>query len=135
MEYMEFVKRVRAKARIETLHDAEVAVKATLATLGERLDEKDVRSLGAQIPSELKAFLSGRHRFSRFSLEEYYNRVSARADMGYPEAVERSRAVMSVMREAITEGLVEKILDQLPPDFRELFGEEPQGPLSPSQSR
>lgn len=135
MEYMEFVKRVKSGARLESLHDAEVAVKASLATLGERLEEADVRSLGAQVPSELKAFLGNRHRFTRFNLEEYYNRVAARADVGYPEAVERSRTVMAVMREAVTEGLVDKILSQLPPDFRELFGQEPSGPFSPSQPK
>ncbi len=135
MVYVDFLKRVRLEARIETLHDTERAVEASLATLGERLEDADVKSLGAQLPSELKGFLSERHHFTHFNLEEYYNRVAARADVGYPEAVTRSRAVMKVVGEAVTNGLVDKILEQLPGEYRELFGQEPQNPLSPSQPR
>ncbi|MDG5815616.1 DUF2267 domain-containing protein [Chitinispirillales bacterium ANBcel5] len=135
MEYVEFVDKVRKGAKLHSLHDAEVAVEASLATLGERLNTTDTTALGAQVPSELKHFLSERSRVDSFDLEEYYNRVSARADVGYPDAVQRSRKVMTVLKEAVTEGQINKVLEHLPAEFKELFGKEPQDPLSPTQQQ
>jgi uncharacterized protein (DUF2267 family) len=133
MHYVDFVEKVRRAANIETTHDSQLAVEATLATFGERLTRTEKVELGAQLPKELKAFLIEMGDVERFSLEEFYNRVAARADLGRPDAVKRSRAVMMVLQEAVTEGLLKPIRQRLPAEYNELFGSEPLSPLSPTR--
>jgi len=133
MHYDDFVEKVRRAANIETTHDSQLAVKATLATFGERLTRTEKVELGAQLPKELKSYLVEMGDVERFSLEEFYNRVAARADLGRPDAVKRSRAVMMVLQEAVTEGLLKPIRQRLPAEYDELFGSEPHSPLSPTR--
>jgi len=81
----------------------------------------------------LKQLLLSRGRTDRFSLEEFYNRVKARGDVGCPQAVDESRAVFAVLQEAVTRGEIEDILSELPAEYRELFGGQPRSPLSPTE--
>lgn len=133
MHYPDFLEKVRRAANIETLHDSLLVVEATLATFGERLTRTEKFELGAQLPKELKAFLGEMGDVQRFSLEEFYNRVAARAELGRPDAVKRSRAVMMVLKEAVTDGLLKQIREKLPAEYNELFGSEPLSPLSPTR--
>ena len=68
-----------------------------------------------------------------YDLEEFYNRVSARANLGYPDAVRYSRSVMAVLCRAVSEGKINDVFDKLPDQFKELFGREPDGALSPTR--
>jgi uncharacterized protein (DUF2267 family) len=82
------------------------ATEATLETLGERLylHRTEGRHLASQLPKELEEYLLKRQGSGHYLLEEFYNRVSARMDTGYPHAVNRARAVMAVLREAVASG-------------------------------
>lgn len=62
-----------------------------------------------------------------FSLEEFHNKVAARSDVRYRQAVKRVKAVMSVLREAVSEGELAHVLSVLPESYTELFGEPPPG--------
>jgi uncharacterized protein (DUF2267 family) len=131
MRYEHFIDGVMQKAGISE-EEATVAVNATLETLGERLDHTERSLLAAQLPNRLKEMLQGKHRTDRYSLGEFYNRVRARADLGYPQAVHRSRIVASVMLEAVSEGEMDNVLSKLPKEYEELFGREPASSLSPT---
>lgn len=133
MRYEEFIERVRRYGQADSLRDAEKATEASLATLGERLSGTEIAELGAQLPKEIKRFLIEQTDLDRFSLEEFYNRVSSRADIGHHEAIKMSRAVMAVLKEAVTTGLLRQILAGLPAEFGELFGQQPLSPLSPTE--
>ena len=130
MHYKEILQEV--KMRTGSADCTEAVLEASIETLGERLREADRDQLGAQLPKELKAVLGRRPKEEFFSLEEFYNRVSARAHIGYPDAVRWSRVVMGVMGEVVTVGLMQKILENLPAQYGELFGQEPTTPLSPT---
>lgn len=65
-------------------------------------------------------------------MEEFYNRVGARSGVRYSPAVKRTRAVMPILEEAVSPGMLQEILSRLPDEFAELFGEEPERPASPS---
>jgi uncharacterized protein (DUF2267 family) len=131
MRYERFVDEVRQRAGV-TEEEAAAAVAATLETLGERLDHTERSLLAAQLPNRLKGMLQGKHRTDRYSLAEFYNRVRARAEVGYPEAIHRSRVVAAVLLEAVSEGEMNDVLSQLPKEYEELFGREPATPLSPT---
>ncbi|MBD3275000.1 MAG: DUF2267 domain-containing protein [Candidatus Marinimicrobia bacterium] len=132
MQYTEFIQQVKSQANIESDEQAEQAIEATLETLGERLSRTEQENLAAQVVNELKEMVLKRTDVHSYNLEEFYNRVTARADIGYPDAVKRSQAVVNVLTDAISQGEIEDILSEIDKDFGELFGIESPGPASPS---
>ena len=129
MDYEEFLNLVQQYAGLDTQEEALQITRATLETLGERIYRSARGDIASQLPGELKPLLSARvspetsrQQVDRFSLEEFYNRVSARADVGYPRAVSRSRAVMSVLKEAISGGEWEDLRSELPAEYSDLLG-------------
>ena len=132
MQFDDFINRVQDQARLDTREEAITITRAVLETLGERLDRKVRNGVVAQLPNELKDFLLARAEDTdRYELTEFYNRVGARADLKYYDAAERTWQVLSVLREAIPEGETQDILDSLPSEFGELFGEDTPGQVRP----
>jgi len=140
MEYNEFVKRVQDQAELPAPEDAAAAIEAVLGTLGEMLSPTERRHLAAQLPKSLKGYVTEwmerppkeKGRPHRFGLEEFYHRVAARADVRYPAAVRRSRAVMKVLREAVAPGELADIFRELPQAYEELLTGVPKSPVSPT---
>jgi uncharacterized protein (DUF2267 family) len=128
MEYNEFISRVQKYAGLKSLDEAVQLTEAVLETLGERLYRTESTDLAAQLPKALKKFIfekqppeQNRNEVKRFSLEEFYNRVRARARIGYPDAIKQSKAVMSVLQEAVSAGELEDIKKELPREFHKLL--------------
>ena len=116
MQFDDFITRVQEQAGLNTRDEAISITRAVLETLGERLDRKVRNGLEAQLPNELKEFLLGRVEHSdQYDLQEFYNRVGARADLKYGDAVQRTRQVISVLRQAVPGGEIEDILEDLSP--------------------
>ena len=122
MQFHEFITRVREQTRLKSDEDAITVARAVLETLGERLDGKVRNGLVAQLPKELKEFLLARADHSdQYDVEEFYKRIGARADLTYEDARERTGQVLSVLREAVPEGEIADILEDLPPEYGKLF--------------
>lgn len=122
MQFDEFITRVQQQAKVDTREEALTLTRAVLETLGERLDRKVRNGLEAQLPNELKEFLLARAGSSdQYSLEEFYNRIGARADLTYQTAADRTRQVLSVLKEAVAGGEIEDVREDLPPDYAGLF--------------
>jgi uncharacterized protein (DUF2267 family) len=122
MQFDDFITRVQEQARLDTRDESIRITRAVLETLGERLDRKVRNGLEAQLPNELKDFLLARVEHSdQYDLQEFYNRIGARADLKYGDATERTRQVIAVLREAVPGGEIEDILEDLPPEYGKLF--------------
>lgn len=122
MQFDDFVTRVQEQTRLDTRDEAIQITRAVLETLGERLDRRVRNGVEAQLPNELKEFLLARAEHGeQYDVPEFYNRVGARADLTYGNAMERTRQVISVLREAIPDGEIEDILEDLPPEYGGLF--------------
>lgn len=140
MDYDDFVTRVQEAAGLGARDEAVRAIGATLGTLGELLSRTERDNLAAELHKPLKEYLytwidrpnKGLNRPHRFRLEEFYNRVSARSEAGYPAAVKHSLAVMSVLRQAVSRGELADAFRELPDEYEELLSGKPRGPLSPS---
>lgn len=133
MEYREFIRRVQTQANLPDEAAAETMTKATLGTLGERLYRTLRSDLAAQLDDELKPFLESEteSRVSReavppFGLEEFYGRVSGRVDLTVSQAAEQARAVMNVLREAVSPGMWDKMVEALPSEYSELWTGKPE---------
>lgn len=134
MQADEFVRRVQVQAKIATGDAALKVIEAALETLGERIRRDERRDLAAQLPDQLKAYLNKRQETTRFDLEEFYNRVAGRSELGLPAAILQSQAVIDVLQQAVSPGQLQDIRRQLPAEYEELFTGEPYGPNSPAAS-
>lgn len=124
MKYDDFVGRVQERAHLDSTNRAMSAVRATLATLSERLTFEEAKDLAAQLPSEIAMCLSISPvmHAQRLSLDEFFYRVATREKAHPPEAIYHARVVMEVLGEAVSRGEMEDVLGQLPEEFRTFIG-------------
>src|SRR5215207_4127591 len=105
MQFENFITQVQEQTRLDTRDESIRITKAVLETLGERLDRKVRNGLEAQLPNELKDFLLARkENTDRYDLQEFYNRIGARADLKHHDATEHTKQVISVLRQAVPGG-------------------------------
>ncbi|MBW3665527.1 MAG: DUF2267 domain-containing protein [Actinobacteria bacterium] len=122
MKHDEFIGLVQSRARLDSRGAAESATRATLTTLAERLGGGLPSNLGAQLPPEI-----GRHLEDgdgeRFDIGDFWDRVAEREVhvVETPEAAFHARAVMSVVAEAVGGDQLQRIQDQLTPEWSDLF--------------
>ena len=122
MDYDQFLKQVRELTGLDRA-EAERATDATLATLAERITEGEAIDLAAQLPHDLQPSLEGSGPGESFPPEEFHRRVAERAGVPPGTAEAHARAVLSTVRDAVTEGELDHVLSQLPEDYRNLFAE------------
>ena len=140
MQYQEFIRMVKEKSRLSIEEDAACITEATLETLGERLYRTERENLAAQLPHKLKEYIfkrqepepTNRGHTDHYSLQEFYNRVGARSGESYYDTAQRAKAVMSVLQQATSPGILDQVFSVLPGNYRDLLEEEPSGPGFPS---
>jgi uncharacterized protein (DUF2267 family) len=130
MKYDEFIGQVQHRARLSSRGEAVQATRATLEVLRQRLAGGEPKDLASQLPPEIGRYLRGAEAAEGFDLEEFFKRVSEKESAELPEAIHHARAVISVLKEAVTPGEMEDIRAQLPDGFGPLFESGSEGALS-----
>jgi uncharacterized protein (DUF2267 family) len=106
MKHDEFIGQVQHRARLSSRGDAQMTTRATLETLAERLAGDEADDLASQLPrgiaEYLRTGLAGEGE--RFSVEEFFQRVSRREGVDLPKAIYHARAVIAVLYEAVSQG-------------------------------
>ncbi len=121
MNYDEFVGRVQHRARLATSGEAVRAIHATFETLGARLHGNEAQNLAAQLPPELGTYLQAVKEKESFDLDEFFVRVAAHETAELPDAVHHARAVIDVLKEAVSAGEMQNVRAQLPDEYNPLF--------------
>lgn len=123
MTHEEFVGQVQNLGHMSSSAEAERAIRATLETLAERLAGGEANDLAAQLPAEIGEHLrrKGEGNFERLDLDEFYDRVSEREGSEKPDAIHHAKAVVQVLRDAVTPGEFEDVEQQLPEVFQHLL--------------
>ena len=135
MQYDEFIKLVQERAKLDSREDAERLIGITMVTLAEPMSREETNRLASQLPVQIKRLLEGHHEepipakqtMRSFEIEEFYNRVKGRLGVSYQQGVDQVRAVMTVVREAVTPGIIDSLLQDLPDGYESLFTREGQG--------
>ena len=124
MQYEKFIQRVEEKlgpGQLEGSDPAqtELAVNATLSTLGERLEGGAAQSLAAQLPGGAREALESKagERAEDFNLTEFYQRIAEKEGSDVSTATIHAAAVMQTVDEAVTTGEISDVLSQLPNEF------------------
>jgi uncharacterized protein (DUF2267 family) len=130
MTYDEFMGQVQNRARLGSTGDAVRATRATLEVLAQRLYGGEAEDLAAQLPHEIQPFLEKTGPSEDFGVDEFFRRVSEVESVDLPEAVYHARAVVSVLRDAVTPGEIEDMRAQLPGEYDPLFESGATGEMS-----
>ncbi len=120
MNHDEFVGHVQHLAHLPSRGDAETIIRATLETLGDRLQPQAAAHVAAQLPSELGRHLQNR-AFEHLSVRDFHARVAEREHADVEKAIFHARCVLDTVREAISPGAVRKLRQQLPQEFQPLL--------------
>jgi uncharacterized protein (DUF2267 family) len=126
MKLNEFTTTVQTVADIDSKEQAEKAIRAALETLSERIVGDEASELADQLPEEIGQCLRGREgqMGERFSLHEFYQRVSQREGVDAPTAAIHARAVFATINSAVTSGEYDDMKSNLPEEYKELFAPE-----------
>jgi uncharacterized protein (DUF2267 family) len=131
MRYETIIEQVQDSCGLEKA-EAVRAVEALVETLGERLQKTERDNLADQLPGELKEHLFKRPQTAPFGLEEFYTRMAARTGLRFAAAVQRSRCAAVALQKSASQGELDDVRAQLRPEYDELFGQPPSGPMSPT---
>lgn len=130
MDHDTFIGEVQNRAELPSRGAALSASRATLQTFGDRIQEGQVTNLSSQLSDELGRYLEEHAETTEsFGFQEFIARVADRDEnLGGREnndelsaAALHSRAVVDVLEDAITEGQLGDIQDQLPDEYGDLF--------------
>lgn len=133
MNYDEFIGQVQSRARLGSSGEAVRATRATLEVLGQRLFGGEAKDLAAQLPQEVGYYLRQDGQSESFGLDEFFARVSEHAKVDLPVAVHHARAVISVVRDAVSQGEIDDVRNQLPAEYDPLFDAGSEGALDRSR--
>jgi uncharacterized protein (DUF2267 family) len=116
MTYDEFIKAVEERAHTPR-DEAERVTRATLETLSERVTGGEAQDLASQLPKPLQDPLQPHNGAESFGLDEFERRVSDRAGVPVSKADDDVRAVLTTVREAVSGGEFDDLMEQLPDEF------------------
>ena len=120
MNFDEFTGQVQHRIGLPGTGEAVRATRATLQTLGERVQAGEARDLASSLPMEIDFYLVGApaEHGERFDWQEYLDRVQRRggpaADRA--DAAYHARSVMAVVSDVVPRSAIREIRDQLPAD-------------------
>jgi uncharacterized protein (DUF2267 family) len=119
-----FIDRVAREAAVDR-EAAQRAVRATLETLGERIDRNEARQLAAQLPPEIGPWLATTTPAEGFDVDEFLRRVAQRTGTDLPAARRQAAAVLDALAAAVSREEWDDMVAELPQDFAPLL---PRGP-------
>lgn len=128
MNYDEFTGQIQHRLELPGTGEAVRATRATLSTLGQRLQEGEASDLAASLPMEIGWYLTGpvAEHGERFDWREFVSRVSEIEGVDPPKAAYHAKVVMDLVSSATPENEIKQIRGQLPEseddeDWGELF--------------
>jgi uncharacterized protein (DUF2267 family) len=121
MDYQEFVGQVQHRLELPEFGQAVRATRATLTTLGERLEAGEASDLASPLPMEIDRFVLEAESGQRFSYTEFLDRVSERANVDKSDANYHAQQLVALLAEVVPPGNIEKARNQLPDDYEPLF--------------
>jgi len=121
MDYSQFIGQVQHRLELGTQGKTVRAIRATLTTVGERLQEGEAQDLAGPLPMEIDWYLESADSGQRFDFDEFVDRVGERASADDQDALFYAQAIMSLVAELVPEGELQQVRDQLPADYDPLW--------------
>lgn len=122
MNFDQFTGRVQNRLELPGTGQTVRAIRATLTTLGERIQEGEAEDLASSLPMEIDFYLTGAvdEHAQRFDWDEFVERIWERERMSDPgdraDAVYHAQVIIAVLHEVVSPGEMQQVRDQLPAD-------------------
>ena len=122
MNFDEFTGTVQHRLELPGTGEAVRATRATLTTLGERIQKGEATDLAGPLPMEVDFYLTGAvaEHGQRFDWNEFLDRAADREGQRAPndraEVAHHARTVVAVVAEATPASEFEQVRAQLPAD-------------------
>jgi uncharacterized protein (DUF2267 family) len=122
MNFDQFTGQVQNRLELPGTGEAVRAIRATLTTLGERLQAGEAEDLAGSLPMEVDFYLTGavRDHGQRFDWGEFVDRVREREGAtdrrAGADAAYHARVVVALMADVVAPGEMRQIRSQLPAD-------------------
>ena len=121
MKFEDFVRAVGRRADIQDRFEAEKTAVVVLEALCDRLTGKEANDLLAQLPAMFKELVVYTPAAMPLSADDFVRRVGESLEIPPDEARTRIRAVFATLREAVTRGELEDVIEQLDPDYADFL--------------
>jgi uncharacterized protein (DUF2267 family) len=121
MKFGDFVERVGKRAQIPDRFEAERTAAVVLQALCDRLTGKEANDLLSQLPAMFRELVAVSPSPQPISSDEFVARVAGELDVDREEARSRVRAVFATLREAVTWGELQDVLEQVDPEYADLL--------------
>lgn len=128
MNYDKFTGQIQHRLELPGTGETVRAIRATLSTLGQRIQEGEAKDLGGSLPMEIDWYLTGavHEHGERFDWREFVKRVSEIEGVERPEAAYHAQVIMDLVNTLVAPSEIQQIRDQLPEseddgDWGELF--------------
>lgn len=129
MNFDQFTGQVQSRLELPGTGEAVRATRATLTSLGERIQAGEAKDLASPLPMEIDFYLTGAvsEHGQRFDWQEFVDRVWEREGMDDPNdkaaAAYHAKVVVDLVDELAPESEMRDIRNQLPADedWDELF--------------
>lgn len=125
MDFDTFTGQVQHRLELSSTGEALRAVRATLTTLGERIQAGEASDLASPLPMEIDRYLRDAESGQRFDYDEFVERVWSREEMSDPDdradAAYHAQVVLAVVAETVPETEMKQVRGQLPAEFDPLF--------------
>jgi uncharacterized protein (DUF2267 family) len=122
MEYERFLEHVEERTGIDDRDEAARTAQVVLQALADRLTGDEARDMLAQLPYQLKVAVTVTEAPSGWGPEEFVSWVAGQLQVPPEEARQRVRAVFATLREALSRGELQDIVEQLDPPYADLIG-------------
>ncbi|MGZ4415469.1 MAG: DUF2267 domain-containing protein [Gaiellaceae bacterium] len=122
MKFEAFIRKVGERAGIRDRFEAERTAVVVLQALCDRLTGKEARDLLAQLPAMFRELVVVSPSPLPITADAFVERVGDELKVTPDEARRRIRAVFAALREAVTRGEFEDVLEQVDPEYADLLG-------------
>jgi uncharacterized protein (DUF2267 family) len=117
MGYDEIIERVQERAGIPDRYEAEGTTIEVLQELCDRLSGKEASDLLAQLPGELQRAVIISPSPLPIDHAEFVANIARELSVSEDEALKRIRSVVSTLREAVSWGEFQDVLEELDPQY------------------
>ncbi|RRJ29567.1 DUF2267 domain-containing protein [Halocatena pleomorpha] len=121
MHYDQFMGQVQNRLQLSEGGKAVRSTRAVLTTLGERLQAGEAKDLAGPLPMEVDRYLLEAESGQRFPLNEFFDRVSERANVERSDGVYHAKAIIALLNEIVPANEMQQVKDQLPAGYDPLF--------------
>ncbi|ELZ85015.1 hypothetical protein C453_10555 [Haloferax elongans ATCC BAA-1513] len=116
MDFGEFTGQVTHRLELPGTGKSVRAIRATLMTLGQRIQKDEAKDLASSLPMEIDWYLTGavREHGERFDWHEFIDRVSEIEGIDRSKAAYHARVIIDLVASIVPESEIQQVRNQLP---------------------